>query len=116
MQLASSHAYSSKTKDTVGKGSKIYPASGLIKDIKLALQDCGRRLSTHIRRRRREADELKKRSYITQYIPIANGPLKISPTSPAAGANETFPSPPDHAKPATTITTMSTALPIVNRL
>ncbi len=41
----------------------------ILREIKLALQDCGRRLSTHLRRRRREADEAKKRSFIERYIP-----------------------------------------------
>ena len=31
--------------------------------------EAGRRVATHIRRRRRDADEAKKRSYIEQYIP-----------------------------------------------
>jgi DNA topoisomerase VI subunit B len=33
------------------------------------LQDCGRKLATHIRAHRRAADEEKKRSYIEKYIP-----------------------------------------------
>ena len=33
------------------------------------MQDCGRRLGIHLRRRKREADEAKKRSYIQKYIP-----------------------------------------------
>jgi DNA topoisomerase-6 subunit B len=31
--------------------------------------EAGRRLGTFVRRRRREADEFKKRSYIEKYIP-----------------------------------------------
>jgi DNA topoisomerase-6 subunit B len=41
----------------------------ILREIKLALQDVGRRLSTHLNRRRREADEAKKRSFIERYIP-----------------------------------------------
>jgi len=41
----------------------------IIKEIKLALQECGRRLGAFIRRGARERDELKKRSYIEKYIP-----------------------------------------------
>jgi len=41
----------------------------IIKEIKLALQECGRRLGAFIRRGARERDEMKKRSYIEKYIP-----------------------------------------------
>ncbi len=41
----------------------------IINELKAALQECGRRLSRHIRRRRRAADELKKQNYIVKYIP-----------------------------------------------
>ena len=55
--------FTSESKEAIAH----YPE--IIKEIRLALQDCGRRLSTHIRRRRREADEKKKHSYIQKYIP-----------------------------------------------
>jgi DNA topoisomerase VI subunit B len=35
----------------------------------LGLQECGRKVAMHIRKRKREADELKKRAYIERYIP-----------------------------------------------
>ena len=41
----------------------------IIKEMRLALQECGRRVATHIRKVRREADEAKKRAYIEKYIP-----------------------------------------------
>ncbi len=41
----------------------------IIKEIKLAMQECGRRLGAYIRRGQRERDEAKKRSYIEKYIP-----------------------------------------------
>ena len=41
----------------------------IINELKSALQECGRRLSRHIRRKRRAADELKKANYIQKYIP-----------------------------------------------
>jgi DNA topoisomerase-6 subunit B len=41
----------------------------IIKEMKLALQECGRRLGAFIRRGQRERDEMKKRSYIEKYIP-----------------------------------------------
>ncbi len=55
--------FTSESKEAIAH----YPE--IIKEIKLALQDCGRRLATHIRRRKRLADEEKKRSYIEKYIP-----------------------------------------------
>ena len=55
--------FTSESKEAIAH----YPE--IIKEIKLALQDCGRRLSAYVRRRRREADELKKHSYIQKYIP-----------------------------------------------
>jgi DNA topoisomerase-6 subunit B len=41
----------------------------IIKEMKLAIQECGRRLGAYIRRGQRERDEAKKRSYIEKYIP-----------------------------------------------
>lgn len=41
----------------------------IIKEIKLALQECGRKLATYINKKRRIGDESKKRSYIEKYIP-----------------------------------------------
>jgi len=55
--------FTSESKEAIAH----YPE--IIKEIRLALQDCGRRVSAHVRRRRREADEEKKRSYIQKYIP-----------------------------------------------
>jgi DNA topoisomerase-6 subunit B len=41
----------------------------ILKELRLTLQDCGRQMQKFLRRRKRVADELKKRSYIDQYIP-----------------------------------------------
>ncbi|HLC51740.1 MAG TPA: DNA topoisomerase VI subunit B [Candidatus Nanoarchaeia archaeon] len=41
----------------------------IIKEIKLALQDCGRKLSSYVNKKRRIGEESKKRSYIEKYIP-----------------------------------------------
>jgi DNA topoisomerase-6 subunit B len=40
-----------------------------VKEIRLGLQECGRQVGLWIRKRRREADEAKKRAYIEKYIP-----------------------------------------------
>jgi len=41
----------------------------ITKEIRLALQECGRQIGSHISRKRRMADEMKKRNYIQMYIP-----------------------------------------------
>jgi len=55
--------FTSESKEAVAS----YPE--IVKDIKLALQDVGRKLGIYIRRGLREADAEKKRSYIEKYIP-----------------------------------------------
>jgi DNA topoisomerase-6 subunit B len=55
--------FTSESKESVAS----YPE--IMKEIKLALQDVGRKLGIYIRRDLREADEEKKRSYIEKYIP-----------------------------------------------
>jgi len=47
----------------------IAPYPEIIKEIRLGLQECGRRVAIHIRKQRRAADEAKKRAYIERYIP-----------------------------------------------
>ncbi|MCK5405845.1 MAG: DNA topoisomerase VI subunit B, partial [Candidatus Krumholzibacteria bacterium] len=55
--------FTSESKEAVAH----YPE--IIKEIKLALQECGRRLARFIRKGAREREEAKKQSYIEQYIP-----------------------------------------------
>ncbi|MBP6875825.1 MAG: DNA topoisomerase VI subunit B [Candidatus Eisenbacteria bacterium] len=55
--------FTSESKEAVAH----YPE--ILHEIRLALQECGRRLGGHIGRSRRVADEEKKRSYIQKYIP-----------------------------------------------
>jgi DNA topoisomerase-6 subunit B len=55
--------FTSESKEAVAS----YPE--IMKEIKLALQDVGRKLGIYIRRGLREADAEKKRSYIEKYIP-----------------------------------------------
>ena len=55
--------FTSESKEAIAH----YPE--IIKEIRLTLQECGRRVATHIRKRRRETDEAKKRAYIEKYIP-----------------------------------------------
>ncbi len=55
--------FTSESKEAIAH----YPE--IIKEIRLGLQECGRRVATHIRKGRRAADEAKKRAYIEQYIP-----------------------------------------------
>jgi DNA topoisomerase-6 subunit B len=55
--------FTSESKEAIAH----YPE--IVKEMRLGLQECGRRVAMHIRKRRREADEAKKRSYIEKYIP-----------------------------------------------
>jgi DNA topoisomerase-6 subunit B len=55
--------FTSESKEAIAH----YPE--IIKEMRLALQECGRRVATHIRKRRRDADEAQKRAFIVKYIP-----------------------------------------------
>lgn len=55
--------FTSESKEAVAH----YPE--IVKEIRLGLQEAGRRLGSYINRSRRELDESKKRSYIQKYIP-----------------------------------------------
>jgi DNA topoisomerase VI subunit B len=62
--------FTSESKEAVAH----YPE--IVKEIKLALQEAGRQLHRHIRRRVRERDALKKQSYIQKYIPHIGDALR----------------------------------------
>lgn len=55
--------FTSESKEAVAA----YPE--IVRELRLALMDAGRRLGAFVRHRRRTAEELKKRSYIEKYIP-----------------------------------------------
>ncbi|MHC4822037.1 MAG: DNA topoisomerase VI subunit B, partial [Planctomycetota bacterium] len=55
--------FTSESKEAIAH----YPE--ILKDIRLAVMDCGRKLGRHLKRERREADERKKRDYIAAYLP-----------------------------------------------
>ncbi len=55
--------FTSESKEAVAA----YPE--IMKELRLALQECGRKLAIHIRAHRRAVDEEKKKSYIEKYIP-----------------------------------------------
>jgi DNA topoisomerase-6 subunit B len=55
--------FTSESKEAIAH----YPE--IVKELRLALMEVGRRLSTHIRHRRRSEAEAKKRSYIDKFIP-----------------------------------------------
>ncbi len=55
--------FTSESKESVAS----YPE--ILKELRLALMEAGRRLGMFVRHRRRVADEEKKRSYIEKYIP-----------------------------------------------
>jgi DNA topoisomerase-6 subunit B len=55
--------FTSESKEAVAH----YPE--IIKEVRLALQECGRRLAVFIHRRRKAAESQRKKDYIQQYIP-----------------------------------------------
>jgi DNA topoisomerase-6 subunit B len=55
--------FTSESKEAVAS----YP--DILKELRLVLQECGRKMQRYLRRRQRVADELKKRQYIDKYIP-----------------------------------------------
>jgi DNA topoisomerase-6 subunit B len=62
--------FTSESKEAIAR----YPE--ILKEIRLALQLCGRRLSHHLSARRKEAEEGRKHSYIETYIPHIGVALK----------------------------------------
>jgi DNA topoisomerase-6 subunit B len=62
--------FTSESKEAVAS----YPE--ILKEIRLALMEAGRRVGVFVRRRRREADEEKKRAYIEKYIPTIGQALQ----------------------------------------
>jgi DNA topoisomerase-6 subunit B len=62
--------FTSESKEAVAS----YPE--IVKEIRLALMEAGRQLGIFVRRRKREADELKKRAYIEKYIPTIGEALQ----------------------------------------
>jgi DNA topoisomerase-6 subunit B len=62
--------FTSESKEAIAH----YPE--IVKEIKLAIQECGRKLGAHIRRRTRQAEAEKKISYIEKYIPHIGAALK----------------------------------------
>jgi len=55
--------FTSESKEAVAH----YPE--IVKQIKLAIQECGRKLAIFIRRRRKAVDSERKKAYIQKYIP-----------------------------------------------
>ncbi|MFT4303169.1 MAG: DNA topoisomerase VI subunit B [Candidatus Woesearchaeota archaeon] len=55
--------FTSESKEAIAH----YPE--IIKEIKLAIQECGRKINSYIHKKKRVGDELKKRSIIEKYIP-----------------------------------------------
>ena len=62
--------FTSESKESIAH----YPE--IIKELKLALQECGRQLSRYVSKKRRVADAEKKKSYIEKYIPHIGEALK----------------------------------------
>ena len=62
--------FTSESKEAIAH----YPE--IIKEIKLALQECGRKLSIYVHKKRRMQVESRKRDYIQTYIPHVSDALK----------------------------------------
>ncbi len=62
--------FTSESKEAIAH----YPE--IVKELRLAIMEVGRRLGAHIRHRRKAADESKKRSYIDKFIPHIGVALK----------------------------------------
>ena len=62
--------FTSESKEAIAH----YPE--IIKEIKLAVQECGRKLGMHVRRQRRIKDEMVKRNYIETYLPYIGEALR----------------------------------------
>ena len=56
-------SFTSESKEAVAH----YPE--IIKEIRLAIQECGRKLGQYVHKKKRVGDEIKKRGYIEKYIP-----------------------------------------------
>ena len=62
--------YTSEAKEAIAH----YPE--ILREVKLALQECGRELIRYVGKKKRIGDELKKRGYIEKYIPVVAEALK----------------------------------------
>ncbi len=62
--------FTSESKEAIAH----YPE--IIKEMKLAIQEAGRKLAMYVRKKKRVLEEGKKRSYIETYIPYLGGALK----------------------------------------
>jgi DNA topoisomerase-6 subunit B len=62
--------FTSESKEAIAH----YPE--IIKEIKLAIQECGRKLGMYLRRQRRIRQEMVKRSYIEIYLPYIGEALQ----------------------------------------
>jgi len=62
--------FTSESKEAIAH----YPE--IIREVKLAVQECGRKLGSYVGKKRRMGDELKKRGYIEKYIPHIADALK----------------------------------------
>jgi len=64
--------FTSESKEAIAH----YPE--IVKEVKLAIRECGRQLGSYVNKKKRVNDEFKKRSYIEKYIPhVADALLEL---------------------------------------
>ena len=62
--------FTSESKEAIAH----YPE--ILKEVRLALQDCCRKMAVYVRKKRRIGEEQKKRDYIEKYLPHVAAALK----------------------------------------
>jgi len=62
--------FTSESKESIAHYDEI------IKEIKLAIQECGRQLGKYIKHQRKSKDEAKKKSYLEKYVPVIGEALR----------------------------------------
>ncbi|MBN2457753.1 DNA topoisomerase VI subunit B [Candidatus Woesearchaeota archaeon] len=62
--------FTSESKEAIAH----YPE--IVKEIRIALQECGRQLGSYLNKKKKVSDELKKRNYIEKYIPHVSAALR----------------------------------------
>ncbi|MBT3407899.1 DNA topoisomerase VI subunit B [Candidatus Woesearchaeota archaeon] len=63
--------YTSEAKEAIA------PYPEIIKEVKLSLQDVGRKLGAYIKKKKRLSEQIRKKSYIEKYLPFVSDGLQL---------------------------------------